>query len=141
MQHSMKGRHHGSCLCGRVRFEIEGDFDSFYLCYCTYCQKDTGSAHAANLFSQSARLHWIEGKAHVKTFQLPNTLHEKSFCIHCGSALPTRSTPDAPLVVPAGCLDSVVGRRPDAKIYVENQAAWTHQNLDELPRFSGPPAR
>jgi hypothetical protein len=24
--------HSGSCLCGTVRFEIHGDFDSFYLC-------------------------------------------------------------------------------------------------------------
>ena len=53
--------HFGSCLCGTVRFEIKGDFDSFYLCHCQYCQKDTGSAHAANLFSQSAKLVWRSG--------------------------------------------------------------------------------
>ena len=50
--------HVGSCLCGTVRFKVEGEFDSFYLCHCQHCQKDTGSAHAANLFSSSAKLIW-----------------------------------------------------------------------------------
>ena len=48
--------YNGSCLCGDVRFIIEGEFKSFYLCHCNYCRKDTGSAHAANLFSTTAKL-------------------------------------------------------------------------------------
>ncbi|WP_459924039.1 GFA family protein [Desulfatiferula olefinivorans] len=28
----------GSCLCGEVTSEIEGDFDNFYLCYCSRCR-------------------------------------------------------------------------------------------------------
>jgi hypothetical protein len=40
----------GSCLCGAVSFEVSGAFDSFFLCHCSRCRKDTGSAHAANLF-------------------------------------------------------------------------------------------
>ena len=51
----------GSCLCGEVTFEIEGDFDNFYLCHCERCRKDTGSAHAANLFSSTAKLKWLSG--------------------------------------------------------------------------------
>ncbi|HCA10651.1 MAG TPA: aldehyde-activating protein, partial [Marinobacter adhaerens] len=30
--------HSGSCLCGTVTFEIEGDFENFYLCHCQHCQ-------------------------------------------------------------------------------------------------------
>ncbi len=32
----------GSCLCGSVRFDVDGDFEWFYLCHCRHCQKDTG---------------------------------------------------------------------------------------------------
>ena len=46
----MSNTYSGSCLCGEIRFEIEGEFELFYLCHCEYCRKDTGSAHAANLF-------------------------------------------------------------------------------------------
>ena len=47
--------YYGSCLCGNAKFEVQGKVDGFYLCHCRHCQKDTGSAHAANLFSKSAR--------------------------------------------------------------------------------------
>src|SRR5690554_1159912 len=66
--------HLGSCLCGTVRFKVEGAFDSFYLCHCQHCKKDTGSAHAANLFSQSAKLSWQSGADAVTSFTLPGTL-------------------------------------------------------------------
>ncbi len=46
----MSGHHTGSCLCGAVRFRIEGEFERFYLCHCSHCRKDTGSAHAAGQF-------------------------------------------------------------------------------------------
>ncbi|WP_316042302.1 hypothetical protein [Idiomarina sp. OT37-5b] len=34
----------GSCLCGKVTFEVTGEFDRFYLCHCQHCQKDNGGA-------------------------------------------------------------------------------------------------
>jgi hypothetical protein len=51
----MATQHAGSCLCGEVRYAISGSFDRFYLCHCAHCRKDTGSAHAANLFSATAK--------------------------------------------------------------------------------------
>ncbi len=43
----MSATYRGTCLCGSVTFELCGEFQSFYLCHCHRCQKDTGSAHAA----------------------------------------------------------------------------------------------
>ena len=82
----------GSCLCGSVNFEIDGDFDSFFLCHCSYCRKDTGSAHGANLFSSNAKLKWKSGQDLVKNFKLTGTRHTKSFCSECGSAMPIEGT-------------------------------------------------
>ena len=95
----------GSCLCGEVTFEIEGDFDNFYLCHCSRCRKDTGSAHGANLFSSTAKLKWLSGVDKVTNFKLPSTQHNKSFCSICGSALPNIQLGGELLVVPAGSLD------------------------------------
>src|SRR6185295_6432620 len=81
-------KHLGSCLCGEVQFEIAGDFERFFLCHCGRCRKDTGSAHAANLFSSTAKVHWLSGQAKIKRFHVPSTRHEKCFCSECGSALP-----------------------------------------------------
>jgi hypothetical protein len=127
----MTTKHQGSCLCGAVRFEIDGTFDRFFLCHCSHCRKDTGSAHGANLFSSSAKLTWLSGEEGVGTFTLPGTRHSKSFCTTCGSALPRVG--GRMLVVPAGSLDSAVSTRPNAHIFVASRADWDHE-LEEIPK-------
>jgi hypothetical protein len=118
----MQSTHLGSCLCQQIKFEITGEFESFYLCHCKHCQKDTGSAHAANLFSAMAKLTWLSGKTKVKSFNLTSTRHRRSFCADCGSALP--SLQGKLLVVPAGSLDSELNKVPDAHIFCASQASW-----------------
>ncbi len=129
--------HSGSCLCGTVRFEVKGNFDSFYLCHCQHCQKDTGSAHAANLFSQSAKLIWQSGLDAVTSFTLADTRHIKSFCKLCGSALPNTQNAGL-LVVPAGCLDTKISMLPTAHIFTSSKAVWEGE-LGEVPKFEGLP--
>ena len=120
----MNNKHFGSCLCGAVHFEVEGDFENFYLCHCEYCRKDTGSAHAANLFSSSAVLRWISGQDKTTLFNLPSTRHSRCFCSICGSALPSVQMEGKLLVVPAGSLNSDVPLKPDAHIFISSKANW-----------------
>ncbi|MCL1074970.1 GFA family protein [Shewanella dokdonensis] len=124
----------GSCLCGAVTFEIDGQFDRFLLCHCSRCRKDTGSAHAANLFSFSAKLTWLSGAQEVSHFRLTGSHHGKSFCRHCGSALPTLQMDNKLLLVPAGCLDTVPKIMPEAHIFTDSKAHW-ERHFDKLPAF------
>jgi hypothetical protein len=128
-------RHSGSCLCGVARFEIEGDFEHFFLCHCEHCRKDTGSAHASNLFSGTAKLRWISGQDKVTQFTLPSTRHSRAFCSICGSALPSLQMNGALLVVPAGSLDSAVPNRPNAHLFASSRAGWD-QALEDIPSFA-----
>jgi hypothetical protein len=134
----MTNKYVGSCLCAEVRFEVIGDFERFFLCHCGRCRKDTGSAHAANLFSSTATLNWVSGEDKIKTFHLPSTRHERSFCSECGSAVPNVQMNGALLVVPAGSLDSVLETRPDAHICVASSAAWD-RNLEDVPSIEDLP--
>ncbi len=124
----------GSCLCKGVKFRITGDFDSFYLCHCKYCRKDTGSAHAANLFSSTAKIDWIRSKTEIRIYQPPKSTHMKAFCANCGSALPHMQMENTLLVVPAGCLDTPLKKMPDAHIFISNKADWD-DSLEEIKRF------
>lgn len=126
-------KHVGSCLCGIVSFEVHGDFESFYLCHCKHCQKDTGSAHAANLFSSSAKLTWLAGSDSVTTFTLPGTRHKKGFCKFCGSALPIIHEVGL-LAIPAGCLDTEVSMSPTAHIFTSSKAVWD-KGIGDVPEF------
>lgn len=134
----MTGHISGSCLCGAVRFRIAGKLESFFLCHCQRCRKDTGSAHAANLFSTTASLEWLSGHDLVRTFELPGTRHRKSFCTECGSALPGVDTDSGLLVVPAGSLDDPIAIRPNAHICGDSRAEWDH-DLEDIPVLAGLP--
>lgn len=132
----MTEKHSGSCLCGAARFEIEGSFERFFLCHCEYCRKDTGSAHAANLFASNATLKWLSGEDKVGFYNLPDTRHCKSFCSICGSALPYKR--NTYLIVPAGSLDTEVSIRPDAHIFVGSRAGWD-EGLEGVRKIDGFP--
>lgn len=128
----------GQCLCGAVSFRISGKFESFFLCHCSRCRKDSGSAHSANLFSCTARLTWVSGEESIKMFRLPGSRHVKSFCSGCGSALPVSQPEVGVLVVPAGSLDSRIDIRPNAHICCSSRANWDNdlssiERIDELP--------
>lgn len=127
----------GSCLCGDVRFELQGDAWRFFICHCTHCQKDTGSAFAANVFFQHSQLQWLSGEAQVVNFRLPHSRHVKSFCRHCGSALP-RALGDGACLVPSGCVDDQLRVAPAAHIFTASQACWETQ-LRDIPAFAGLP--
>lgn len=115
-------KYEGSCLCGEVRFEVDGAFESFFLCHCQRCRKRTGSAYAANLFSTTATLNWLQGDAKVRTFGVPETRHSGAFCSVCGSSLPT--VRGERIKVPAGCLDSDIAIQPNAHIFMGSKACW-----------------
>jgi len=129
----------GSCQCGRNRFEAEGEFERFMLCHCKYCQKDTGSAHAANLLGTTATLRWLSGEDGHTAYTIPGTRHTRAFCTTCGSAVPSWQLDGTLLVVPAGSLDSGVNRTPDAHIFVASRASWDCE-LEKLPNHDTYPA-
>ncbi|AUD78181.1 aldehyde-activating protein [Kangiella profundi] len=127
----------GSCLCGKVQFDISDNFDSFYLCHCSRCRKATGTAHGANLFATKATLNWLKGQELVKTFNLPNTRFTKSFCTECGSSVPTEIKGKL-VIVPAGCLDSSPTINPTAHIFFDDRASW-EDKLSDTKRFAALP--
>ena len=43
--------HQGSCLCGRIRFEVAGELAGIQLCHCSQCRRANGAAFAALLES------------------------------------------------------------------------------------------
>lgn len=133
----MSNQYDGSCNCKVVQFEISGDFERFFLCHCQRCRKNTGSAHAANLFSAKGTLKWVSGEENVTVFRYPNARHTRAFCKTCGSALP-HARGESGLVVPAGSLDSDLVMPADAHIFLAHKAAWD-QNLEAVPGFEDYP--
>jgi hypothetical protein len=126
----------GSCLCGKVRFVIEGPVEAFRLCYCSRCRKATGSAHASNLFARAESLRWLSGEDTVRRFELETARYfARCFCGACGSPVPWVSRRDTGIVViPAGALDDEPDIRPQQRIYCADRADWS-SDVEAVPRF------
>ena len=129
----------GSCLCGKVAFEVNGAPLMFLYCHCRSCQKSSGSVHAANLAFPNNSVVWTQGEDHIELFvdTHENPGFPRRFCRSCGSPVPKLSRNQKFWVVPSGLLDSDPGLRPQANIYWAEHAEW-YVSPDQIPKQEGP---
>ena len=131
----------GSCLSGKVDYEIEGPFRIFQYCHCSRCRKFTGSAHSANLFVPPDRFRWLSGEEWVGRFEHPDAKYfATAFCKNCGSSLPWVVKGGRNVVVTAGTLDEDPGIRPKQNVFCGSGAAW-YEESGKLPKFEELPTR
>lgn len=129
----------GSCLCGKVRFEVTEAALKFIYCHCRSCQKSSGSVHAANLAFPGNALRWTQGEDLIERFveTKENPGFPRCFCRNCGAPVPKLSRNGKFWVVPSGLLDSDPGMRPQANIYWAEHASW-FVLADQITRHDGP---
>lgn len=129
----------GSCLCGKVHYEISGTLGIFQYCHCSRCRKFTGSAHAANIIIAPDQFKWVKGEEYLGRFEVADAKHfATSFCKQCGSSLPWKSKSDKAVIIPAGSLDDDPEIRPFQNVFYESRADWYQEasgliKYDELP--------
>ena len=128
----------GSCLCGRVAFEIDGRLSPMQYCHASRCRKATGSAFAAELVALASSFRWARGADLVTTYEAPllrePPVYRHSFCRVCGSPLPVALEGTDFVVVHAGALDGEPETRPFRHIFVAQRAPW-HTITDAMPQF------
>lgn len=115
----------GSCLCGAVRYQVVKFDTDVANCYCTMCQKSSGSAFATYGSVRPADFAWLTGEEHVKVYQSSATA-ERGFCEICGSSLYFKlRTPHSGYEVSFGTLDEAPNEVPNANIYCASKAKWS----------------
>lgn len=126
--------HKGSCLCGKVRYEVSGDIDEVSMCHCKQCQKAQGSAFAAVAPVRSADFRITQGAEYLKEYRAtPNKA--RVFCLECGSPLYS-ARDDRPEMkrLRLGTLDTRILADKRYHAWVSSKAEW-FDLADELPRF------
>lgn len=112
----------GGCLCGAIRYRIEGKpFDADY-CHCCMCQKSIGAVFGAWMDFKLQQVTWIKGQ--VTEFASSECVR-RGFCAHCGCSLTYRHTeyPDY-LTLTIASLDDPELVQPNYHIYTEQQPSW-----------------
>jgi hypothetical protein len=130
----------GTCLCGKVKFEVTPPFTAFRYCHCSRCRKASGSGHAANLLVPREQFQWLTGKDSIKRYDVPQAQRFSVwFCTECGSRTPHEIRTRDDMLIPAGLLDADPGMRPQNNIFWDSKAQWC-VDPEALPRFAKYPA-
>ena len=120
----------GSCLCGTVRWQVDGSLDSMSHCHCSMCRKAHGAPFGTYTEAPSESFTWLSGMDAITSFESsPGII--RAFCGTCGSVVPEPFGKDR-MVIPAGCLDGDPGVRPSSHIFAASKAPW-HVIGDDLP--------
>jgi hypothetical protein len=125
----------GSCLCGSIAYEIDGELLQFTHCHCLRCRKATGTGHATNIILKPSSIKWTTGEEFLKYYQVPEAKRfATSFCGECGSLMPRVAADNSVAVIAAGSLDNDPGIHPGQRIFQDSRAAWSC-SADDLPAF------
>jgi hypothetical protein len=128
----------GSCLCGAVRFAVDGWVSPLQFCHCTHCRKVSGGAFVAAVVAPTEKVRWLQGAEMVAEFALPVRVepppYRTAFCRVCGSPVPIVDAQRPFAIIPAGALDGEPPLRPFRHIFVSLNPSW-YEIRDDLPQF------
>ena len=131
----------GSCMCGRVCFELTHTPLWMSHCHCSRCRKSGGTTHVS---IRAEHFRWVKGREHVTRYEPEPPFHiVRCFCSVCGSYLGEPDLNDTGFAIAATALDHDPGVRPVLHEHVADKPDWL-EILDGLPQFEQsprPPAR
>jgi hypothetical protein len=128
----------GSCLCGSIRYEIDGQIGPALNCHCSMCRKVTGSAFRSRLAVPRENFRWLTGED-LLTHYVSSPTTTRTFCKVCGSTLVSLfdDNPET-LGLAMGTLDDDPVIRPSFHVFVGSKAPW-FEITDHLTKFDGFP--
>lgn len=120
----------GSCLCGAVRFTVEGDLGHSDACHCTQCRKASGHYFASANVPRSALT--VTGGEHIRWYASSAKVR-RGFCGRCGSPLFWDPLERDWTGIALGAFDSPTGIRLEKHIFVAEKGDY-YDIADGLPQ-------
>lgn len=124
-----------SCLCGSVRWEVDGPLQFVTHCHCSRCRKTHGAAFAT-LASAALADYRLHGAEHVASWRSSVDV-QRRFCARCGSVV-AGGEYQGMIFLPMGNFDGDPGVQVLAHIFTASKAGW-YEISDGLPQFEAYP--
>jgi hypothetical protein len=133
----------GGCLCGAVRFKVDGRVIRMAQCHCRDCQRASGTGHMSNaIFNASDVTVTGTTASYASTAESGNVL-TRHFCPTCGGRLflYSKARPGM-IVMAAGAFDDANWFSPEAVLFTRNRPDWdlTSRDVPNFEAMSTPPA-
>jgi hypothetical protein len=121
----------GGCLCGAVRYRIDGPLRDVVACHCGQCRRTSGHHVAAT----SAAWRDVAITGEPRWFA-SSPEARRGFCPACGSNLFWERPGSGRLSIFAGTLDTPTGLRLGGHIFVADKGDY-YDIADGLPQAAG----
>jgi hypothetical protein len=125
----------GGCLCGKVRFTIEGEPQFVAHCHCQSCRRHSGAAVLTFAGFAAAAVRFTNAPARYASS--PGVT--RSFCSNCGTPL-AYETEERPGVIDMtlGAFDEPERLPATIHVWTEMRIPWFHAD-EHLPRYARTP--
>jgi hypothetical protein len=122
--------HKGACLCGAVRFRVEGDLNPPDACHCSQCRKSSGHFWASTDVARAALR--IEGEDSISWYASSERVR-RGFCRQCGSSLFWDPVHRDKIAIAMGAFESPTGTKLHMHIFVADGGDY-YDIADGLPQ-------
>lgn len=122
--------HKGSCLCGAVSFEVEGELQAPDACHCSQCRKQSGHFWASTDVPTEALT--LKGEDNITWYQASERVR-RGFCRTCGSFLFWDPIFHPRIAIAMGAFDPPTDTRLHTHIYVADKGDY-YEIADGLPQ-------
>ncbi|NQV81439.1 MAG: GFA family protein [Alphaproteobacteria bacterium] len=138
----MPAPYDGGCQCGRIRYTLDAEPVTLYVCHCTECQKQSSSALGMSMTVARETLRVTQGTP--KTFTRAAASGHDVLCTYCGDCgtrlfHETSRRPQHVNLKP-GTLDDTHWLVPVAHVWTKNAQPWVTIPDDVLVYAGQPPS-
>lgn len=137
--------HRGACLCGALRYEVDGPLRDMGHCHCSLCRKHHGSAFATYVAADPNAVRVLAGEHALASYRSSPSV-TRWFCATCGAIAKYVHAASEAVYLPAGNLEGELGVGEQVHIFVGSKAPWYTisdawpQHAAYPPEYESPPS-
>ena len=122
----------GTCLCGKIKFHIDGEPDARMqlTCHCRDCQQLHGGPNAMAAVARDDLS--IDGDV---SWYRSSEKAQRGTCPTCSARIFKDNDGSDKMMVSMGAFDASTGLRPFKNIWTESKGDWYDLPPEEPPRF------
>jgi hypothetical protein len=124
----------GACLCGEIRYRVDGEIEEFSHCHCSMCRQIHGAAFGTYAGVKSTGFRWLSGVSKVKSYTSSDGVH-RTFCATCGSTLQALFDDEPDMIyLTMGTVQGNPVHPEPFHIFVGSKAPW-FAITDDFPQY------
>ena len=126
----------GGCLCGAIRYQVDGEPLQVVNCHCSMCRRHSGAAYLTYVAYDRNRVRFVGAPTEYRSSANVVRTH----CGQCGSPLTFVFDPEPHKIwLTVGSMDDPGAVRPTEHWYTDDRVSWVGLH-DDLLKFAAAPA-